>query len=376
MLVQDFVRALGIEFFVGVPDSKLRPLCDYLMQEYGLDATRHVIGVNEGSCAAIAAGYHLATGKVAAVYMQNSGIGNMVNPAVSLLSERVYGIPVLFVIGWRGEPGAKDEPQHLYQGELTLGLLEDVGISSFVLDEHTSMEALQDALASFAQLFAAGKSAAIVVRAKALTNATPMTYTNRHSLRREDAIKCILENARDTDVFVATTGKTGREVFELREAMQQPHDHDFLTVGSMGHASSIALGIALHKPDRRVWCLDGDGALLMHGGVLATIATTAPKNLVHAVFNNGAHESVGGMPTAADRIDMAEMASVAGYGQTHRATTAGELTAALHAIRHHRHPVFLEILCAIGSRKDLGRPTVLPLKSKEYFLQTLQRCRI
>lgn len=372
MDVKNFVDALNISFFTGVPDSKLRPLCDFLLETYGTEPRHHVIAANEGNCAAIAAGYHLATGKIAAIYMQNSGIGNMINPAVSLLSERVYGIPALFVIGWRGEPGLKDEPQHVYQGELTLPLLETLGIATFILEESTSMAELRQAMESFQTLFATGKSAAIIVRAKALTHSKKREYKNPHSLLREEALKSILEVATQ-DLFVATTGKTGRELFELREAAGQSHDHDFLTVGSMGHASSIALGLALHRPNKRVWCLDGDGAMLMHGGALATIAATKPDNLVHVVINNGAHESVGGMPTAAARFKLADMAKVAGYRHTYCASTKDELGETLHAIRLKRELAFLEIFCAIGSRKDLGRPTINPQMSKKLFMNSLNQ---
>ncbi len=371
MDVRDFVNALNISFFTGVPDSRLRALCDYLMECYGTDPLHHVIAANEGNCAAIAAGYHLATGKVAAVYMQNSGIGNMVNPAVSLLSDRVYGIPVLFIVGWRGEPGLRDEPQHAYQGELTLPLLAAIGIGTFTLEEDTGMAELHDALTSFQKLFAAGKSAAIVVRARALTNPSKKRYGNTHSLRREDALKCILERAGEHDIFVATTGKTGREVFELREAMSQTHDRDFLTVGSMGHASSIALGLALHRPDKRVWCLDGDGAALMHCGALATIATAKPGNLVHVVINNGAHESVGGMPTAAKEMELSTLSRAYGYDNTYQITTIDTLRATIDAVRSSLSLCFLEIFCSIGSRNDLGRPTTSPRTTKNGFCKAL-----
>lgn len=144
MKVESFVQILGSDFYTGVPDSQLKALCNYLMNTYGIDPKHHVIGANEGNCAALAAGYHLATGKVPVVYMQNSGEGNIINPAASLLNDKVYGIPVIFVVGWRGEPGIHDEPQHIYQGEVTVKLLEDMDIRTFVVGKDTTEEELAD----------------------------------------------------------------------------------------------------------------------------------------------------------------------------------------------------------------------------------------
>ena len=300
------------EFFTGVPDSHLKALCDYLMDIYGIDPKHHIIAANEGNAAALAAGYHLATGKVPVVYLQNSGLGNIVNPVASLLCDRVYGIPVVFVIGWRGEPGVHDEPQHIYQGAVTLKLLEDMDIRSFVIGKETADEEVQTAMEEFRPLLAAGKSVAFVVRKGGLTYNSSIQYQNRFSLCREEAIRHIVRAAGE-DPIVCTTGKASRELFEVREQNGQGHQYDFLTVGSMGHASSIALGIALQKPERRVWCIDGDGAALMHMGAMAVIGVNAPKNLVHVIINNGAHETVGGMPTVMGSVDLPAVARACGY---------------------------------------------------------------
>ena len=370
MNVNDFLAALGAEFYAGVPDSKLRPLVDYLMDTYGAHSPAHVIAVNEGSAAALAAGYHLATGKTPLVYLQNSGLGNLVNPLLSLLHEEVYGIPCIFVVGWRGEPDRHDEPQHLVQGRLSVPLLATMGVQTFILTRETAAAEVAAWRKEMHPRLAAGGQCAILVRDGALTY-PKRTYENAYALRREEAIAHIL-NAVGDAVIVATTGKTGRELFELREARGEDHAHDFLTVGSMGHASALALGIALHQPQRRVVVLDGDGAALMHMGALATIGAAAPKNLVHILLNNEAHESVGGAPTTAGSVSFPAIAAHVGYPLIRTATTEDALTQALAALKSARSLSFLEVRTAIGSRADLGRPTTTPHANKEALMRTLR----
>lgn len=371
MRVETFTEILGAEFYAGVPDSLLRPLCDYLMDAFGTDPRRHMIAANEGSAAALAAGYHLATGKVPVVYLQNSGEGNLVNPAASLLHRQVYGIPVIFVVGWRGEPGVRDEPQHIYQGAITLKLLEDLGIPAFVIGPETGDEEVREAMAGFRPLLAEGGDAAFVIRKGGLTYGKKRTYRNGYGLRREEAIRQIARAA-GGDPIVSTTGKASRELFEIREALKQDHGRDFLTVGSMGHASSIALGVALHRPEERVWCLDGDGALLMHMGAMAAIGQGRPRNLIHIVLNNAAHESVGGLPTAAGGLDIPAIARACGYPCALTAETAGVLDEALREAKARQDLCLIEVKCAIGARPDLGRPTTSPQENKRAFMERLQ----
>ena len=371
MKVGTFTEILGAEFYAGVPDSLLRPLCDYLMDAFGTDPRRHMIAANEGNAAALAAGYHLATGKVPVVYLQNSGEGNLVNPAASLLHRQVYGIPVIFVVGWRGEPGVHDEPQHVYQGAITLKLLEDLGIPAFVIGPETGDEEVREAMAGFRPLLAEGRDAAFVIRKGGLTYGEKRTYRNGYGLRREEAIRQIARAA-GGDPIVSTTGKASRELFEIREALKQDHGRDFLTVGSMGHASSIALGVALHRPQERVWCLDGDGALLMHMGAMAAIGQGRPRNLIHIVLNNAAHESVGGLPTAAGGLDIPAIARACGYPCALTAETAGALDEALREAKARQDLCLMEVKCAIGARPDLGRPTTTPQENKRAFMERLQ----
>ncbi len=365
----DFLQEF--DFFAGVPDSQLKALSSFLMDSYGLDPAHHVIAANEGNAAALAAGYHLATGKTPVVYLQNSGLGNIVNPVASLLNEKVYGIPCLFIVGWRGEPGVHDEPQHIFQGEITLPLLDTLDIPYFVIDKATTLGQISAKLEEYRALFAQGRQAAFVIRKGALEYSGKTVYSNAHPLGREEAIGCILSASGD-DPVVSTTGKASREVFEHRAAQNQGHGRDFLTVGSMGHSSSIALGIALQKPERRVWCLDGDGAALMHLGAMAVIGASGPANLIHIVLNNEAHESVGGMPTAAGRVDLCAIAKACGYVNVFSVDSPETLEQALAAAKEGKQLTFLEVKCALGARADLGRPTTTPQENKAAFMAGLE----
>lgn len=369
MRVEDFVEILEADFYTGVPDSQLKPLCNYLINTYGI-SDKHVIAANEGNCTALAAGYHLATGKVPVVYMQNSGIGNIINPVASLLNDKVYAIPCIFVVGWRGEPGIHDESQHIYQGEVTVKLLEDMGIEVFVLSKDTEKKELCDVMTEFSKKLKLGKNVAFVVRKGAFLYDEKIEYKNANEMKREKIISQIVSVTGD-DPVVSTTGKASRELFEIREQNGQGHKHDFLTVGSMGHSSSIALGIAMNKPNKKVWCIDGDGAALMHMGSMAVIGSSHQKNMVHVVINNGAHETVGGMPTVASKIDLCKIADGCGYDNVMCATNAEELDKVLKQAKKLNKLSFIEVKAAIGARENLGRPTTTAVENKEGFMEFL-----
>ena len=371
MQVEKFVEITGADFFTGVPDSQLKALANWCLATYGEDPRHHVIAANEGNAAALAAGYHLATGKTPVVYMQNSGEGNIINPAASLLSEKVYGIPVIFVIGWRGEPGVHDEPQHVFQGEVTVALLDAMAIASFVISKETTDDEVAAAMEKFRALLDAGKNVAFVVKKGALSYDGKPDFKNNHAMKREDIIRHITAVSGD-DPIVSTTGKASRELFEIREAAHAGHGRDFLTVGSMGHSSSIALAVALQKPEATVWCVDGDGAVLMHMGAMAVTGRTAPKNLIHIVINNEAHESVGGMPTAGDKTDFAAVARACGYPHAETVADFAALDAALARAKATHELYFIEVKCAIGARSDLGRPTTTAKENKEAFMSHLK----
>ncbi len=373
MKVEKLLEIVGADFYTGVPDSQLKPLCNYLMNEYGIDSKHHVIAANEGNCTALAAGYHLATGKIPVVYMQNSGEGNIINPVASLLNDKVYAIPMVFIIGWRGENGFHDEPQHIYQGEVTVKLLDLMGIKSFIIRQETSDKEVVDAMRGFQYELSAGKNVAFVIAKGGLSYDGEVKYSNDNTMLREEIIRHIVKFS-DDDPIISTTGKASRELFEIREANGKGHQYDFLTVGSMGHSSSIALGVAVNKPNTKIWCVDGDGAVLMHMGAMAVIGANAPKNMVHIVINNGAHETVGGMPTVARRIDLVGVAKACGYPHAISVASFEELDKELEQAKNRNELTFVEVKCAIGARIDLGRPTIVPLENKKAFMARLSGC--
>ena len=372
MKVENLVKIIGSDFYAGVPDSQLKALCNYLMATYGIDPKHHIIAANEGNCTALAAGYHLATGKVTVVYMQNSGEGNIINPVASLLNDKVYAIPVVFIVGWRGEPGIHDEPQHIYQGEVTVKLLEDMDIATFIIGKDTTDEEVEKTMENFREILATGKDVAFVIRKGALTDAPKVEYKNDNKMVREEIIRHIVK-ASGEDPIVSTTGKASRELFETRVANGQSHKYDFLTVGSMGHSSSIALGVAINKPEKRIWCVDGDGAVLMHMGAMAVMGVNKPKNLVHVVINNGAHETVGGMPTVASQIDLVTIAKACGYLNAVCVDTFEDLDRELEAAKGRNELSLIEVKCSIGAREDLGRPTTTALENKQNFMEYINQ---
>jgi phosphonopyruvate decarboxylase len=352
----------GVGFFSGVPDSLLKDFCAYITDHS--DNANHIIAVNEGAAVGLACGYHLATGKIPLVYMQNSGIGNAVNPLLSLADNEVYRMPLVLVIGWRGEPGVHDEPQHIKQGKVTCSLLESMEIPHAVL-ENTEDGVNSQIEACFKTISETGSPYALVIRKETFAPYT-LQKKEEHSavMAREEAIEVIAANR--SGIIVSTTGMISRELYELREKAGAGHERDFLTVGSMGHAASVALSIALHKPELPVTCLDGDGAVLMHMGALAAIGTQKPRNFCHIVLNNGAHDSVGGQPTIAPFIDMTAVARACGYIHVYQAKTKEELKNIL--AEKHEGLTFIEVKVKKGARKDLGRPKSTPVENKEAFM--------
>lgn len=357
----------GMDFFVGVPDSLLKNLCACITEK--TPATNNIITANEGNAIAMASGYHVATGKYGVVYMQNSGLGNTVNPLLSLADEDVYRIPMLLIVGWRGEPGKKDEPQHKKQGKLTLPLLETMGIPYEILNE-TYEAQLQRA----EQYMAEKKQAyALVVQKGSFSDYKLTKAAPQYDLTREEALKTILSHITEQEFIVSTTGKTSREIFEIREARKQGHANDFLTVGSMGHTASIALGMSLGTT-ANVYTIDGDGSFLMHMGGFPVIASVSQKNFKYILINNGAHESVGGQPTVAFGIDVEAILSASGFRHVHRATTAEEIADGMKKLADEEKAA-LVVYTRQGSRDDLGRPTTTPEENKTAMMQKLSAVR-
>jgi len=365
---EDFYNLLidnDINFFCGVPDSTLKYPIAYITEHAG---KRDIITANEGNAIALAAGYHLATGKVGMVYMQNSGMGNAINPLVSLMDRTVYNIPLIILIGWRGEPGKKDEPQHIKQGEIIRHLLCVLDIPFIVIpksieemkhDMERALEYIRERNGIYAFLVSRG------------------TFEPYHPLRksesivnlsREQALRVVIDQLSSKDIIISTTGKLSRELFEYREELKQKHNRDFLTVGSMGHCSQIALGIAMLKPKRNVYCLDGDGAVIMHMGSLAIIGTQKPENFRHIIFNNGAYDSVGGQESVGLQINIPLIAKACGYDSVFRADTKYDIVEKMKMMKTIRGTSLLEIRIIKGARKDLGRPTISLEENKKAFM--------
>ncbi|GHV66286.1 phosphonopyruvate decarboxylase [Spirochaetia bacterium] len=367
----ELLNKRGTGFFSGVPDSLLRNLCAYIT-DY-IDKECGIITVNEGTAIALAAGHYLATGKIPLVYMQNSGLGNAVNPLLSLVDKEIYNIPILLLIGWRGMPGVKDEPQHIKQGRVTGSLLDCMEIKHAVLAKDTDEVAgqIDDA---YIYMQTSKEPFALIIEKDTFEDHTLQNNNlSNYEMTRERAIQFVVDSLNKDAVVVSTTGMISRELFEYREKRGQGHEHDFLSVGSMGHASHIALGIALMKKSTNVYCFDGDGAVLMHLGALATIGTIKPDNYIHIVFNNGAHDSVGGQPTVALNIDLCQVALSSGYCFAFSVEKETDLHAILNIIKEKTGPVFLEIKVRKGARNDLGRPTTTPVQNKDDFMDFLSR---
>lgn len=364
------LREKGIDCFAGVPDSLLKNICAYITDHF--DATHNIIAANEGAAVGLAAGHYLATGQPACVYMQNSGEGNIINPLASLTDQEVYNIPVLLLIGWRGRPGVHDEPQHVKQGKVTTGLLNVMGVNYEVLSKEEEKAAKQ--IEKAAKALANKDVFALVIEKDTFEDYKLQNVeVNDLTMSREEAIQTVAAALGEKDCIVSTTGMISRELFEYRAAMNQGHERDFLTVGSMGHASQIALGIAMAKTDRKVWCFDGDGAAIMHMGSMAIVANKAPKNYVHVVFNNGAHDSVGGQPTVGLKIDLPAVAKAVGYKNAFSVDNKEDLLECLKALRLVEGPVLLQVCVKKGNRKDLGRPTTTPVQNKEALMGFLKK---
>ena len=391
------LKEVGIDFFTGVPDSLLKSFCAYVTDTCG---ESHVIAANEGGAVGLAAGHYLATGKPALVYMQNSGQGNAVNPLCSLVDPDVYSIPMVILVGWRGEPGVKDEPQHVKQGKVTVSLFETLGIPTEILPEDESA-ALELTRKMVEKAKAESRPVALVVR-KGLFAEYKLQNKDADiaSVRREDAIEGVLRGLPEDAVIVSTTGMISREVYETRERLGQGHERDFLTVGSMGHAIMIALGIAKAQPKRKVYCLDGDGASIMHLGNMAIAGQSGCENLTHIVFNNAAHDSVGGQPTVGGKIDFEKIAEELGYNvlQSPQDQYCGNIIAGVNEIADGmkwlvsmaeqaeqrapdgtdglpRKPNFILFKVAKGARKDLGRPKEPPQVNKALFMEILKELK-
>ncbi len=364
------LEKMGIQTITGVPDSTLKQFCDGVQTYQG--SLKHYVTANEGAAVGLAIGSYLATGKPACVYMQNSGIGNMVNPLASLANRDVYGIPMLFIVGWRGEPGMKDEPQHVFQGKITCELFETLSVPYRVIDQHTTEEEIDAVLTEAEKTLSQGDQFAVIVKKGTFEKEVPFEWTNGNQMVREEVLGSILKGLSRETIIVSTTGKISRELYEQSQMIYGDHDNIFMTVGGMGHASMIALGIAKNRPDKKVVCIDGDGAVLMHMGALPFIAAQAPENFYHIVINNQAHESVGAMPTGCQKAEFAQIAQAAGYREAVKLTDMEAVGQIGEWVLEKTGPVFWEVPVSLEVRDDLGRPKESARENKEGFMGFLE----
>ena len=364
------IKQLGIEVLTGVPDSTLKEFCDYInSEETGLV---HYTAPNEGSAVGIAAGTYLSTGKPACVYMQNSGIGNTVNPVTSIANAEVYNIPIFFIVGYRGAPGSKDEPQHKFMGRITEKIFDCLEIEYEVIDKNTSETEFNNIFGKIKNALENKKQFSLIIKKDTFDKRVNADYSNESELNREHVISELLKKTSGNDLIVSTTGKISREVYEQSDTVLGSHNQCFLTVGSMGHASMIAFGIA-RKSTKRVICIDGDGAALMHLGNMAFIGKQNPENFIHICLNNDAHESVGGMPTAAPNFKYAQTAKVCGYPNVFEIKTESEFGSLINDFNNIKGLTFIEIKIANTSRDDLVRPKESALENAIGFMEALKK---
>tara|TARA_B110000014_G_C20126606_1_gene600859 strand:- start:377 stop:1507 length:1131 start_codon:yes stop_codon:yes gene_type:complete len=366
------LKSRKIDFYAGVPDSLLKYFCFYVSEN--IKPENHIIAANEGNALSLGIGYHLATNNIPLIYFQNSGLGNIINPLLSLADSDVYSIPMLLLIGWRGEPGVKDEPQHKKQGRVTLSLLKTMEIPYEIIgpdNNNNDVDLIVSDISKSIKLH--NKPHAIVIKKNTFSEyKIKNNKKSKYSLNREESIQAICKNIDKDDVIVTTTGFTSREFFEYKAQSNINSLHDFLVIGGMGHASQIALGLALKKQNKIIYCLDGDGSLIMHMGSLAINASLGVKNFKHIIFNNGCHESVGGQPTVGHNINFQLIAKGCGYKSVLQAKTINEIKSCIQEIKKNNCSTFLEIMISEGHNKKLGRPTKTPQEIKSLLMNFIK----
>ena len=365
----EYLTEKEIDFYCGVPDSLLKEL-SFCFDET-IDPENHKITANEGSAIALAAGHYLATGKTPVVYLQNSGLGNAINPLLSLCDSSVYKIPMIILIGWRGEPGIYDEPQHIKQGAIQEKLLNTLEIPYEIIDNELKNYNL------ISKLIAKSKHevrpVALLIKKNTFSKFQTKKATSNTSklMLREKVLSEIMNSEIKNEIFIVTTGKTSREFYELRKNNSEVLNKDFLTIGSMGHCSQIALGVSLFNKND-VYCIDGDGSVIMHMGSLAINGTSNSKNFKHIILNNGSHESVGGQPTVGKKKNFSKIAKNTGYKEVKKISTYTELKKSIKWLNANEGPLLLEILIKNGSRENLGRPKESPFENKLNFMKNLK----
>ena len=365
----DSLQGLGVDFFTGVPDSLLNNFCLYMTKN--IPDGQHVMAANEGNAVAIAAGHYLATGNIPLVYMQNSGIGNATNPLLSLTHDCVYGIPMILVIGWRGDPSISDHAQHRKQGELTPVLMKDMDIPYDILDsDDTVIDKFAWAVSKAREI---SSPVALIAKKAILTEKVKkQEYPSSKLMNREEAVAAVVDVLGSDAIYLGTTGRATREVHEQLKEHGVGEGHEFQNVGSMGHVSSVGLGLALAKPEKRIVVFDGDAAAVMHMGALATNCRYHAGNMIHIVLNNGVNESVGGQPSAGYVVNLTEIAAACGYRTPgHAVETKEELQAIIRNFVQGNMPLFIDVHVRQGIRSDMPKLNIDHKAQKEALMNNL-----
>lgn len=367
----DSLQEMGVDFFTGVPDSLLNNFCLYLTQN--IPDGQHVMAANEGNAVAIAAGHYMATGNIPLVYMQNSGIGNATNPLLSLTHDCVYGIPMILVIGWRGDPSISDHVQHRKQGELTPVLMKDMDIPYDILDsDDTVIDKFAWAVSKAREI---SSPVALIAQKAILTEKVKkQEYPSSKLMNREDAVSAVVDVLGSDAIYLGTTGRATREVHEQLKEHGVGEGHEFQNVGSMGHVSSVGLGLALAKPGKRIVVFDGDAAVVMHMGALATNCRYKAGNMIHIVLNNGVNESVGGQPSAGYVVNLTEIAAACGYRTPgHAVETKDELQTIIRDFEQGGMPLFIDVHVRQGIRSDMPKLNIDHKAQKEALMKNLNK---
>ena len=358
------LKNLDINFYTGVPDSLMSEFSKSL--HFDFNDENHIISTNEGSALATGMGYYLATGKYPLIYLQNSGLGNIINPYTSLLHEEIYKIPFVLLIGWRGEPGTKDEPQHIFKGKITKNLLKILEINYKVVNAESN---INEVLKEARHFLDKNKPVALLLQKNTFELDNRAFEVDNKLPKRKDALEAVVNKFDSNSLFISTTGKLSRELYELRNKNDETND-DLYIVGGMGHASAIALGLLQNINDRNIICLDGDGSVLMHTGNLSLLGSENYKNFIHVLFNNSSHESVGGQPNRYKYIDGQKMFESFGYKNTFSFSNLSDLQNL--NIEKLDGPIYIEISVQNSSDSNLMRPNKTPIQNKNNFIEKIK----
>tara|TARA_B100000767_G_scaffold264583_1_gene279642 strand:- start:1612 stop:2724 length:1113 start_codon:yes stop_codon:yes gene_type:complete len=367
--INNFIKHLkknDLDFCCGVPDSLLKDLCFAFENKY---KKNHLVAANEGSAVGLGIGYHLSTKKIPLIYLQNSGLGNAINPLISLSGSNVYKIPLFLIIGWRGEKHKTfvDEPQHIAQGKVTEDFLKKLGIIYKIVDANTDYKKQINILKNFANKNQ--RVVALLIKKNTFKNNVKKSNQISKVYEREKYLNLLIDILPKNSIIVSTTGILSRELNEIINTSKKKINF-FMCVGGMGHAISVASGLAL-KLKKKVFCFDGDGAATMHLGSLSS--SSKIKNIIHILFNNHSHESVGGQDNAAKHVKFFRIAKEFGYKNSYLCKNGKELNKIINKSIKSKYNSFIEIILNKGHRKNISRPSRNMILLKNNFMNSIKK---